>query len=290
MKLMKYSNELLNEIVEKFKKQIINENNYTGTRTLKFDLPSFKLEQPIILNYTGLAWLKMRTLVEKCPKEIAWQGVVITNEDHTRFDVVDILVYPQKIAAATVEMNDDKYEPWHQALPNAIYNNLRLQGHSHVNMATSPSGVDTAMYDELLSVIRDTSFYIFMIANKAGSYWYRIFDKKNNKIYANEDIKITIDDVILNDWYDTMFKTNIIDNTPKYSAWDHTKYFSAKNNYAPVKSFIPENDPIGFDETPEYTDPFYETDDPKTVQKVLNKTTSKIGKPKTKTKNKGGKH
>ena len=40
-------------------------------------------------------------------------------------------------------------------------------GHSHVNMGTSPSSVDLNHQEEILRMLGDNDFYIFMIWNKS---------------------------------------------------------------------------------------------------------------------------
>lgn len=160
----------------------------------------YYLTQRVELHFTFIAYLKMRELVAACDKECAWHGVVTADTERRRFTVHDILVYPQTITSVTVEKDEEKYFQWHQALPDEEYNNLKLQGHSHVNMGVSPSGVDRDTYVELAETISNDAFYIFMITNKRHDYFFEILDKQNNVIYDKSDIDLFIGDFKINDW------------------------------------------------------------------------------------------
>lgn len=160
----------------------------------------YYLTHRIELHLMPLAYLKIRELVASCDKECAWHGIVTANEERTNFTVHDIMVYPQIITSVTVEKDEAKYFEWHQNLPDEAYNNLKLQGHSHVNMAVSPSGVDRDTYHEIAETISADGFYIFMITNKRHEYYFEVLDKKNNVIYDKADIDLFVGDVQINTW------------------------------------------------------------------------------------------
>jgi hypothetical protein len=130
----------------------------------------------------------MRALVDNASTEISWHGLVEPYEDTVR--IYDVLVYPQVATAVTVEADDDNnaYVSWLDDLPDAQFNQVRMQGHSHVNMGTSPSGTDINFYETLLEHVKD--FYIFMILNKAGSVFVEYYDIANNVVYETADIEL----------------------------------------------------------------------------------------------------
>ena len=281
MRPIKLNDTTVTGMLEKIK-QHLSQNNYnafSGNPAISYTLPQQKRPEPVTLNYTAKAWLKMRTLVEKCEQEIAWHGVVHTNEDHTRFDVVDILVYPQTVTGATVNTDDAKYEQWHNALNNEQFNNLRLQGHSHVRMPVSPSGTDIDTYMNILDIIRETSYYIFVITNKQGNTYCRIFDKAHNVVYDNADIKITVEDLVLADWYKEIEKTFISKHAtathPRY-ANDHSQF--GINTYGSRYVDAPITEPAN--------DPFFASDDPNDANTYLldEQTPPKRGRKKNKKK------
>ena len=166
-----------------------------------------KPESNAIINFSPMAWLKMRTMINNSKDECAWHGIIEENEDRTVFNVVDILVYPQRISGMFVEDDDPLYEVWHQGLNTYNYNHLRMQGHSHVNAAATPSGRDDATYENVIQALSNNSFYIFMIANKQNNMWFNIYDLKNNRIWEQTDIDVTIDGIDLYAWFKEMSDT-----------------------------------------------------------------------------------
>ena len=166
-----------------------------------------KPEKNAIVNFSALAWLKMRTMVTNSKEECAWHGIVEANEDRTVFNITDILVYPQRIAGVTVEDDDPLYEAWHQSLDTYTYNHLRMQGHSHIEMHASPSGRDTTTYENMLQALSNNSFYIFMITNKQSNMWFNIYDLKNNRIWEQADIDVTVDNLDMYGWFKEISNT-----------------------------------------------------------------------------------
>lgn len=73
-----------------------------------------------------------------------------------------------------------------------IFNNIRMQGHSHVDFATNPSGTDLAHQEKILDQLMDNDFYIFIICNKRFERTAIIYDLENNVLYENGDITVTI--------------------------------------------------------------------------------------------------
>ena len=144
------------------------------------------VEDPTIY-ITPTAYIKMRTLVEETDVEIAWHGVV--HKQDRNFVITDILVYPQKITSVTVESDDDLYPNWCMELPDEVLNNMRFQGHSHVNMGVTPSGVDEEYYTRLLTQVHD--YYIIMVTNKHEAMTLRLYDVENNILYSDLDLNIS---------------------------------------------------------------------------------------------------
>lgn len=160
-----------------------------------------KPEQNAIINFSAMAWLKMRTQVNNSKDECAWHGIVEANETRTVFNITDICVYPQRINGMTVEDDDPQYEVWHQGLDTYTYNHLRMQGHSHVNSHASPSGRDDQTYSNVIQALSNNSFYIFMITNKQSNMWFNIYDLANNRIWEQADIDVLIEGVDLYAWF-----------------------------------------------------------------------------------------
>ena len=146
------------------------------------------------LYFDPMAWRKMQTLIKEFDKEVAWHGVAYRGEDETKneYFITDILVYPQKVTGATVNTDQEKYEMWLMQHEDEVFNNIRMQGHSHVNMATSPSGVDDTHQAKILEQLEDDMFYIFLIWNKSNSKFIKIYDLKKNILFETIDVTVEI--------------------------------------------------------------------------------------------------
>lgn len=217
MRPIRLTEEAINAYVTALKEQLANMRLYKKTTFSVDPTKSIQSTTRPVINFNALAYLKMLTLVDSCATECAWHGIVEANEERTRFDIVDILVYPQTITGTTVQTDELKYTEWKNALSDDVYNNLRMQGHSHVNFGTTPSGVDTTLYENMLNVMSQNSYYIFMITNKKRSFWFEIHDLANNIIYETVDIDVTVSGEDLAEWYKTqkeMFKTQTISSKP----------------------------------------------------------------------------
>ncbi len=145
---------------------------------------------------TPEAYFKMLTLLSGFDKEVAWHGVAHRygeDIDTDEYIITDILVYPQTVTGATVDMDETEYANW--LMENADderFNNLRMQGHSHVRMATNPSATDIHHQETILDMLGEDDFYIFMIYNKNLAKTVKIFDLKKNVMFDNADINVTV--------------------------------------------------------------------------------------------------
>ena len=152
---------------------------------------------------TPNAYIKMRMLVDKSDKEIGWYGIV--NEMpglQATYIIEDIVVYPQRVTGVTVEQDEDRMFEFEMSLTTEQVNHKRFHGHSHVNMGTSPSGVDESFYQDLLSQVTD--YFIITITNKRNEYTTRFYDVANNILYTDVPIQLMQDDGSLYlDWYET---------------------------------------------------------------------------------------
>ena len=148
-------------------------------------------DRKAVVNFTASAYLKMSMLVNSFDSEVAWHGTVERNENE--FTIKDIFVYPQNVTGATVNTDQDKYEQWLMQLDDDDFNTLRMQGHSHVNMGTSPSSVDLSHQERIVEQLDDNDYYIFMIWNKKGEHTIKIFDMLTNTFYDDDDVTVNIE-------------------------------------------------------------------------------------------------
>lgn len=157
----------------------------TPSFTFKYDLTQTDIpkDQRPTIEFTDIAFLKIKALVAQAPGEVGWLGTVTRNNRH--FSIHDVMVYPQTVTSATVTTDDKEYMKW--SLKQNI-NKLRFQAHSHVNMGTSPSGVDNDLYQQYCQQLDNEDFFIFMIFNKKNEFSCILYDKKNNLRYDTKDI------------------------------------------------------------------------------------------------------
>ena len=156
---------------------------------------SFKSDDRIaMLYFTPIAWIKMTALVSRFETEVQWHGKVRRISEY-EFEVYDILVPPHEVSGATVTSEYKPYIEWMDGLDDDTFNALRFHGHSHVNMAVSPSSVDSKYRLDLITQLPkptgdDDVFYIFLIINKKHEWSAEIYDLTYNALYGTDDIYI----------------------------------------------------------------------------------------------------
>jgi len=192
-KTIKLTAEILESIKNEFLEKLATAKFSDGKISYQKTFGTVARKATIVFKET--AWIKMQELVRRFDTEIGWHGVAFRGEDPAKdeYIITDILVYPQDVGAATVTTDQVEYQNWLMGQPDEVFNNLRMQGHSHVNMSTSPSGVDTTLYDGILSQMDDTMFYIFMIWNKKGDKTIKLYDMAKNILFETADCTVEIE-------------------------------------------------------------------------------------------------
>lgn len=192
-KPIKLTDDYLKELREEFEKALKSAKFADGRIT--FSKTFSNSDRKATVYFSAEAWTKMVMLLKEFDKEVAWHGVAHRVEDESQdgYVIDDIVVYPQEVSGTTVEMDTEKYAEW--LMKNADderFNNIHMQGHSHVNMATSPSSVDLNHQEEILNMLGDDDFYIFMIWNKSFASTNKIYDLKKNVLFDNMDITVKL--------------------------------------------------------------------------------------------------
>jgi hypothetical protein len=172
---------------------------------------SFKYNDvTVTLCLTQLAYRKIVALVTSFSDEVAWHGTV-SQESNDMFIIKDIYVYPQEVTGSTVNTDWNHYTEWLYSFEDDVFNTIRMQGHSHVNMGVSPSGVDDNHRAEILKQLDSDMFYIFMIWNKSLKTHTLIYDMSRNVLYENDDIDLKVlDDEVMD-----VFLTEANENVQK---------------------------------------------------------------------------
>lgn len=204
MKLIRLSNEMKQKLLSEYKASLEKEAN---EKLAKFsvemeavvpDQKSEKTENKLTIYYTAEAYAKIVQLVFSHTQEIGWNMVVKKYKNGYR--VEDILVYPQKASAAYIEVDTARYGMW-RGDPDKVSDeadaNLFGQGHSHVNMSTSPSGTDLDQQRQEVQ-LKGCGFYLFQIWNKRLEINTFFYDIDNNVLYEKDDVELVIEDGNMN--------------------------------------------------------------------------------------------
>lgn len=182
----------LDKIREEFEQALVktkaSDGKFTFSKTLDKDNRKAKIY------FTEIAWLKMIMLVNNSPDEVGWHGIAERVGDHDKdeYMISDIIVYPQSVTGATVTTDQVEYQMWLAEQPDDVFNNLRMQGHSHVNMGTTPSQTDLTLYKNILEQLEDDDFYIFLIWNKKNDKTIKIYDMEKNLYFETADCETEV--------------------------------------------------------------------------------------------------
>lgn len=190
-KIIKMTSQNLDEIRKDFEEALkglkLSDGRINFTKTFG------TIQRKATLYFTELAYLKMLTLVREFDKEVAWHGIAKRcGDEEDAYIISDILVYPQEVTGATVNTDQEKYQMWLMNNDDEVFNNIRMQGHSHVNMGTTPSSVDTNLYDQILAQLEDDMFYIFLIWNKRNEKTIKIYDLAKNVLFETADVTVKV--------------------------------------------------------------------------------------------------
>ena len=191
-KVIKLTPEYIAECRKDFEEALANFKAADGK--INFTKSVAVVDSKATVLFTPGAWAKMVMLIQNFDKEVAWHGVAKRTEIAGEYIISDIMVYPQEVTGATVNTDQEKYQTWLMACEDEVFNNIRMQGHSHVNMSTSPSTVDLSHQEKILEQLEDDMFYIFMIWNKSFSRNIKIYDLAQNVLYEDKDVSVNIAD------------------------------------------------------------------------------------------------
>jgi len=183
-----YRVECARELFEALRTVKMADGKINFTKTFTCD------QRKATVYFTQEAWLKMAMLICSFDKEVAWHGLAKRGEDEERdeYIIYDIIVYPQEVTGATVNTDQEEYEKWLMQFEDEDFFNIRMQGHSHVNMGVYPSAVDITHQEKILNQLENDMFYIFMIWNKSFNKHIKIYDLKKNILFEAADIDVVI--------------------------------------------------------------------------------------------------
>lgn len=187
-KIIRMTPEMIEESKRKFEARLRNMNLKNGTLTYTETFQS--ANQKAVVWFTPDAYTKMIALIQDSEKEVAWHGIAHRAEEPGNYVISDILVYPQEVTGATVNTDQAEYEGWMMELEDDVFNNLRMQGHSHVRMDCFPSPTDLEHQGKIVEQLEGDMFYIFMIWNKYFKFTAKIYDLKINTLFESSDVSV----------------------------------------------------------------------------------------------------
>lgn len=192
--IIRYDETIIDEALKRAKESLMSKTYTTGSFTVNL---CCSVDEKCYVEFSYKAMYKINALVKDYTTEVAWHGLVDRLENN-RFFVSDILVYPQKLTGSYVDMDIENYYIWGEGLDNETYSRMKLQGHSHVNMGTTPSSTDTDHQQQVVNnLIGNDKFYIFMIVNKSGSMWISVYDLERNIQFKSTDPKKATSEVVV---------------------------------------------------------------------------------------------
>ena len=190
---IKLGAEDINAVMEDIRKTL--ESAKLADGKFSFSTTIGKSEEKATVTFAPIAWLKMQMLIGDFQSEVGWYGVARRADgEGYAYCIDDILVYPQSVTGAYVDFDEAKVSKWlFDNREDERFSSIRMHGHSHVNMAVSPSTTDKNHYKTILDQLRPDGFYIFMIWNKSGQSYCEIYDMRHNIMFENGDVTMNID-------------------------------------------------------------------------------------------------
>ena len=193
MRPIKMTEEIKKGLLEDFEKDLETAKMFDGEYVFKRTYKWEDSQEKATIDFTPMAFAKMLSLIQHFESEVAWVSITKRIGEGSDFTVEDILVYPQTVTGTNVTTDQAKYTDWLYSPENdEVFHHIRMQGHSHVRMSTTPSGTDLADQQAIVSMLKPDSFYVFMIWNKSLNVTIKIFDMKNNTLFETGDVIWTV--------------------------------------------------------------------------------------------------
>lgn len=144
------------------------------------------------INININAMNKMKEYVRQSDLEIGWLGT--SRRVGNVFYIDDVFLFRQEVHSTTTEittegLNEFAMDLLYEENGVEIWNNMKVWGHSHVNMTTSPSGQDDKQIEVFAENAED--FFIRIIANKSGDFRIDLYDFTTGVIYEKLPYEIS---------------------------------------------------------------------------------------------------
>jgi hypothetical protein len=202
---------------------------FNATSQTKTITPIGTTQMPTVY-YTRDAWTKMWKIVELCPEEVGWLGMVDKTETGD-YLITEIFLLEQEVSGVTTDIESDAVANLAVDLESRGLDStkLRFWGHSHVNMGVSPSGTDENQTNEY---IEHCDFFIRGIYNKKMEAKVDVFDMNHKLVYQK------VDHAVKDDRYDAAWLKELKDEIAAkvkkrvYAQPAYNGYGGLRNNQA----------------------------------------------------------
>ena len=193
-------------------------------------------KSPLIL-FTLSALVKMRVIVDECPQEVGWYGIVEKREENVLV-IDDILLLKQEVNGGTCELDESSFAELYQKMVEEgreeDVQKLRFWGHSHAGGGVTPSGQDEKQAMETLNDTRD--YLIRAICNKDGKMAVSYFNYERGEAIDNVDWQC--DDGVDKNAIREALLPLIKENVKELKYTDKKAYNATiNNNYQPANNY-----------------------------------------------------
>lgn len=162
---------------------------------------------PPTVYYTVEAHASIEYIVNKCPTEIGWLGLV--EDVPGGYMITQIYIPEQEVTATTTEIETEGMANlfMHLIEQGVDTSKVRYWGHSHVNMGVSPSTRDE---DQIADYLETSPLFIRGIYNKKGVSKVDVFDVTQGFVFecVSTGIHKPISAGML-DYLDAALKSNV---------------------------------------------------------------------------------
>lgn len=147
------------------------------------------INNPYQVIISNQAYAKMNAYVELCDKEISWLGTSTMVDD--TFFIHDVFLFKQKVSAVSTEIDNDSLADFLSTVDIETADNIRVWGHSHVNMDVTPSGQD----DSQMDYFNGKDYFIRIIINKQRKVNIDVYYYASNIMLLGIDWKLEDNDI-----------------------------------------------------------------------------------------------
>lgn len=243
VKFIKYTEEAIKAAAQKAYDDTITKLSTDAVACHGKDKGS-KAEVRPQIHFSDEAWAKSKALVNNCDAEIAWHGLVA--REGLTFLITDVHVPPQSVTGTTVESDSNEWAVWASGFSDEEFVSLRCHMHSHVNMGVFSSTTDDDYQKDMVTKNPGLDYYLFLIFNKRGDVFARVYDVENNIMYDNDDVDVYAGRNDADEWAKDQIKVFVKKKTFRASTAHKDTIKSTRGKYSYMQYNGDDYDEDGF--------------------------------------------